>query len=187
MSSLLLVNITKDLKKILLTHNARNHQRIMSRCSSLTFGLLATLLFAATAVNCSHYSSNMFLNGEYQNGLQYRHDDDQRVSSGAAAFISMLSKRASPFVGQQYLPTLLECRGRGQQCVPKNQCINGYFTQQLPKVQVSYSKGILNKIYELKKQKSNKLNFFFFNLKLEGLLKTKTGFLIEIYFQKDFI
>lgn len=106
----------------------------MSRSRSLTCGLLAVLLFAATAVNCSQYSSNMFLNGDYQNGLQYHHDDDLRQSP-AAEFASLLSKRATPFVGQQYLPTLLECRGRGQQCVPKDQCINGYFTQQLTKVQ----------------------------------------------------
>lgn len=78
----------------------------------------------------------MFLNGEYQNGLLSRPEENYKESP-AAAFISLISKRASPFVGQQYLPTLLECRGRGQQCVPKDQCVNGYFTQQLPKVQVS--------------------------------------------------
>lgn len=110
----------------------------MSRCSLLAYGLLATLLFAVTAVNCVQYSSNMFLNGEYQNGLTSRPEDaDGYRQSPAAAFISLISKRASPFMGQQYLPTLLECRGRGQQCVPKDLCINGYFTQQLPKVQVS--------------------------------------------------
>lgn len=114
--------------------------RIMSRCTSLAFGLLATILFASVAVqvNCSQYSSNMFLNGEYQNGLLSRHDDDYKPPSAAAAFISLISKRATPFVGQMYLPTLLECRGRGQQCVPKDKCVNGYFSQQLPKVQVSY-------------------------------------------------
>ncbi|KAM7345079.1 inactive serine protease scarface [Cochliomyia hominivorax] len=108
----------------------------MSRCSCLTYGLLAFILFTTlSVVNCSQYASNMFLNGEYQNGLLSRHDDDYKPPSGAAAFISLISKRASPFVGQQYLPSLLECRGRGQQCVPKDKCINGYFTQQLPKVQ----------------------------------------------------
>ncbi|XP_013106171.1 inactive serine protease scarface [Stomoxys calcitrans] len=107
----------------------------MSSRRSLPYaGILAALVFAAAAVHGSQYSSNMFLNGEYKNGLASHPDEDYR-SNPAAAFISMLSKRASPFVGQQYLPTLLECRGRGQQCVPKDKCLNGYFTQQLPKVQ----------------------------------------------------
>lgn len=107
----------------------------MSPCRTLTVGILAALAFAATIVNGAQYSSNMFLNGDYQNGLKF-HPDEEYRSNPAAAFISMLSKRASPFVGQMYLPSLLECRGR-QQCVPKDKCVNGYFTQQLPKVQVS--------------------------------------------------
>ncbi|XP_061401268.1 inactive serine protease scarface [Musca vetustissima] len=107
----------------------------MLSCRILTFGLVATLSYALTGVHGSQYSSNMFLNGEYKNGLASHPDHEFRPNPAAAAFISMLSKRASPFVGQQYLPTLLECKGRGQQCVPKDKCINGYFNEQLPKVQ----------------------------------------------------
>ncbi|XP_075166139.1 inactive serine protease scarface [Haematobia irritans] len=107
----------------------------MAPCRSITIGgILAVLSLAASTVHGSQYASNMFLNGEYKNGLASHPEEDYR-SDPAAAFISMLSKRAAAFVGQQYLPTLLECRGRAQQCVPKDKCINGYFTEQLPKVQ----------------------------------------------------
>lgn len=117
----------------------------MLPCRRFTMGgLLVALVLTATAVHGSQYTSNMFLNGEYQNGLS-SHPADNYRSNPAAAFISMLSKRATPFVGQQYLPTLLECRGRGQQCVPKDKCTNGFFTQQLPKVQVSGWGGSIRK------------------------------------------
>ncbi|XP_073848920.1 inactive serine protease scarface [Musca autumnalis] len=107
----------------------------MRTCRILTLGLVASILYAVTVVHGSQYSSNMFLNGEYKSGLATHPDNEFRPNPAAAAFISMLSKRASPFVGQQYLPSLLECRGRGQQCVPKEKCNNGYFSEQLPKVQ----------------------------------------------------
>lgn len=102
----------------------------------VALGLVATLLYAVAGALGAQYSSNMFLNGEYKNGLASHPDADFRSNPPAAAFISRLSKRASPFVGQGYLPTLLECTGR-QQCVPKAKCKNGYFTEKLPKVQVS--------------------------------------------------
>lgn len=102
---------------------------------------IAATFFLLTAVNALQYTSNMFLNGDYENGLAKRQDINNKAVNDyrpgqAAALASLLSKRATPFVGQMYLPTLLECK-RPQQCVPKDQCINGYFRRQLPNVQVS--------------------------------------------------
>uniref|UniRef100_A0A1A9WYT2 Uncharacterized protein n=1 Tax=Glossina brevipalpis TaxID=37001 RepID=A0A1A9WYT2_9MUSC len=103
---------------------------------------IAAMLMLLAAANALQYSSNMFLNGDYENGLAKRQDNNNNNNKGvndyrpgqSAALASLLSKRATPFVGQMYLPTLLECK-RPQQCVPKDQCINGYFRRQLPNVQ----------------------------------------------------
>uniref|UniRef100_A0A1B0BUI6 Uncharacterized protein n=1 Tax=Glossina palpalis gambiensis TaxID=67801 RepID=A0A1B0BUI6_9MUSC len=102
---------------------------------------IAATFFLLTAANALQYTSNMFLNGDYENGLAKRQDSNNKAVNDyrpgqAAALASLLSKRATPFVGQMYLPTLLECK-RPQQCVPKDQCINGYFRRQLPNIQVS--------------------------------------------------
>lgn len=82
---------------------------------------LASCIVVATGAD-SRYKSNIFLNGDYQKLV---------TASGhnaANPLAALISKRATPFVGQMYLPTLLECKG-DQFCVPKEKCYAGYFTQ----------------------------------------------------------
>lgn len=88
--------------------------------SMLIIALTSCIVLTAGADN--QYESNIFLNGEYQKLVA------ASSQNAANPLASLISKRASPFVGQMYLPTLLECKG-DQFCVLKEKCSNGYFTQ----------------------------------------------------------
>lgn len=110
----------------------------MSRCRNLISGLLVTILCAN--VHSTQYSANMFLNGQYQNEIQSH--PEQHVSAYRPSNIfldhAIISRQASPFTGPTYLPPkdYLKC-AVGQQCVRKDQCQSGYFTQQQPNIRVS--------------------------------------------------
>lgn len=74
----------------------------------------------------SKYKSNIFLNGEYHK---------LATASGQNAvkpLAALISKRATPFIGQMYLPTLLECKA-DKYCVEKEKCAKGYFSQPADK------------------------------------------------------
>ncbi|XP_017836681.1 inactive serine protease scarface [Drosophila busckii] len=97
---------------------------------------LALPLLLATA-NAS-YQSNMFLNGQYQNEIKSQPESHFSVNPMTNVFLhhAVISRQASPFQAPTYLPPLeqLKCYS-GQQCVRQDQCQNGYFSQQLPKLQ----------------------------------------------------
>lgn len=93
---------------------------IQANFSMLAIALASWIVLAAGAD--PRYKSNIFLNGDYQRMV---------TASGhnaANSLAALISKRATPFVGQMYLPTLLDCKG-DQFCVPKERCLAGYFTQ----------------------------------------------------------
>ncbi|XP_030371636.1 inactive serine protease scarface [Scaptodrosophila lebanonensis] len=102
--------------------------------------LLAWALPLATALTVANasYSGNMFLNGEYKQGLKEHPETHFSVNPSANIFLNhaIISRQASPFQGPTYLPPkeFLKC-SPGQQCVRQGQCQNGYFSQQLPKIQ----------------------------------------------------
>lgn len=98
---------------------------------------LAALLLATVNAN---YQANMFLNGQYQNDIKVQPETHFSVNPASNVFLhhAVISRQASPFQAPTYLPPLeqLKC-GNGQQCVRQDQCQNGYYSQQLPKIQVS--------------------------------------------------
>lgn len=100
---------------------------------------LVVLLGSCMMVN-ANYQANMFLNGQYQNEIKDQPETHFSVNPASNVFLhhAVISRQASPFQAPTYLPPLeqLKC-GNGQQCVRKDQCQNGYYSQQLPKIQVS--------------------------------------------------
>ncbi|XP_037945506.1 inactive serine protease scarface [Teleopsis dalmanni] len=108
----------------------------MSRCRTILLGLLATMLYAN--VHAAQYSANMFLNGQYQNGIKSHPETHFSVNPASNIFLehAIISRQAQGFQGPTYLPPkeFLKCTG-GQTCVRRGQCQSGYFTQQLPKIQ----------------------------------------------------
>ncbi|XP_017057300.1 inactive serine protease scarface isoform X2 [Drosophila ficusphila] len=99
-------------------------------------GLLIVL--AVIALASADYQGNMFLNGQYQNGIRDHKETHLSVNPSSNVFLNhaIISRQASPFQGPTYLPPkeYLKCIS-GQQCVRKDQCLNGFFTQQLPRIQ----------------------------------------------------
>ncbi|EDW61774.1 inactive serine protease scarface isoform X2 [Drosophila virilis] len=110
----------------------------MSRFRSpLALAPLLLLLAMQGAVNAS-YQANMFLNGQYQNDIKDQPETHFSVNPVSNPFLhhAVISRQAAPFQAPTYLPPLeqLKC-ANGQQCVRQDQCQNGYFSQQLPKIQ----------------------------------------------------
>ncbi|KAL7736290.1 hypothetical protein ACLKA6_002959 [Drosophila palustris] len=111
----------------------------MSRFRNLILpsAMLVMLLGMQSAVDAS-YSTNMFLNGQYQNEIKEQPETHFSVNPASNVFLhhAVISRQASPFQAPTYLPPLeqLKC-GNGQQCVRQDQCINGYYSRQLPKIQ----------------------------------------------------
>ncbi|KAM8711062.1 hypothetical protein ACLKA7_000229 [Drosophila subpalustris] len=111
----------------------------MSRFRNLILpsAMLVMLLGMQSAVDAS-YSSNMFLNGQYQNEIKEQPETHFSVNPAMNVFLhhAVISRQASPFQAPTYLPPLeqLKC-ANGQQCVRLDQCINGYYSRQLPKIQ----------------------------------------------------
>jgi len=87
------------------------------------------------------YQGNMFLNGQYQNGIKVQKETQDSVNPSSNVFLNhaIISRQASPFQGPPYLPPkeYLKC-DPGQQCVRHVQCLNGFFTQKFPRIQVSW-------------------------------------------------
>ncbi|KAH8272621.1 hypothetical protein KR018_010184, partial [Drosophila ironensis] len=100
----------------------------------LIFAVALALLGLAT----SDYQGNMFLNGQYQNGVNEHKETHLSVNPTSNVFLNhaIISRQASPFQGPTYLPPkeYLKCTS-GQQCVHQEQCLNGFFSQQLPRIQ----------------------------------------------------
>ncbi|XP_052842638.1 inactive serine protease scarface [Drosophila gunungcola] len=84
------------------------------------------------------YHENMFLNGQYQNGIKEHPETHHSVNPSSNVFLNhaIISRQASPFQGPTYLPPKenLKCAA-GQQCVRQGQCLNGIFSQKLPRIQ----------------------------------------------------
>nr|XP_016926051.1 inactive serine protease scarface [Drosophila suzukii] len=84
------------------------------------------------------YQGNMFLNGQYQNGIKVQKETQDSVNPSSNVFLNhaIISRQASPFQGPPYLPPkeYLKC-DPGQQCVRHVQCLNGFFTQKFPRIQ----------------------------------------------------
>ncbi|XP_055916404.1 inactive serine protease scarface [Eupeodes corollae] len=99
----------------------------MARCKLIPLAMLLVLHAAFGDV-----ASNIFLNGAYKNSI-----DSHPVSSEYQSSISkniflehaIFSRQAQPFSAPKYLPPkeYIKCGG-GQQCVKKNVCQGGYFT-----------------------------------------------------------
>ncbi|XP_017471305.1 PREDICTED: serine proteinase stubble isoform X2 [Rhagoletis zephyria] len=109
----------------------------MLRDRHLLFGLAVTLV--CCGVTLAQYSSNMFLNGEYQNGIKANPSKSQAINPTSNLFLehAIISRQASPFQGPTYLPPeeVLKCSA-GKQCVLKGQCTeDGYFANPALKAQ----------------------------------------------------
>ncbi|XP_054739380.1 inactive serine protease scarface [Anastrepha obliqua] len=104
------------------------HQRLF-------FGLSVTLCCGLTL---AQYSSNMFLNGEYHNGIKANPSKSNAINPVSNIFLehAIISRQASPFQGPTYLPPeeVLKCSA-GKQCVLKSQCSDGYFANPAQKAQ----------------------------------------------------
>lgn len=115
----------------------------MLRCQHILLGLAVTLCCGASF---AQYSSNMFLNGEYQNGIKANPSKSNAISPATNIFLehAIISRQASPFKGPTYLPPeeILKCSA-GKQCVLQGQCLDGYFSNPSLKAQVSGSKNSL--------------------------------------------
>lgn len=100
--------------------------------------LALCITLAVLAAASGDYRANMFLNGQYQNGIKDQKENHLLVNPSTNVFLNhaIISRQASPFQGPTYLPPkeFLKC-APGQQCVRSGQCLNGYFAQQLPKIQ----------------------------------------------------
>ncbi|XP_046866351.1 inactive serine protease scarface [Drosophila willistoni] len=107
----------------------------MSRCRK-QFALVLPLAMLALAN--ANYKGNMFLNGQYRNGIKQQPETHFSVNPTSNVFLNhaIISRQASPFQGPTYLPPkeYLKC-APGQQCVRQGQCQNGFYSQQLPKIQ----------------------------------------------------
>ncbi|CAD7014706.1 unnamed protein product [Ceratitis capitata] len=101
----------------------------------ILFGLTVTLYLGVAS---SQYSTNMFLNGEYQNGIKANPSKLNTINPTPNIFLehAIISRQASPFQGPTYLPPdeILKCSA-GKQCVLKEQCIDGYFSNPTQKAQ----------------------------------------------------
>ncbi|BFG03127.1 inactive serine protease scarface [Drosophila madeirensis] len=99
---------------------------------------VVSMAMLARALASAEYQGNMFLNGQYKNGAKGHQETHFSVNAASNVFLNhaIISRQASPFQGPTYLPPkeFLKCAS-GQQCVRLNQCQNGYYTQQLPKIQ----------------------------------------------------
>lgn len=98
------------------------------------------IVFCVLALGKCDYKGNMFLNGQYQNGVKEIRETHFSVNPTSNVFLqhAIISRQASPFQGPTYLPPkeYLKC-AQGQQCVRQGQCSNGFFSQQVPRIQVS--------------------------------------------------
>ncbi|XP_018792733.1 PREDICTED: serine protease Hayan [Bactrocera latifrons] len=107
----------------------------MLRCKHILLGLAVTLCCAASF---AQYSSNMFLNGEYQNGIKANPSKTNAINRATNIFLehAIISRQASPFQGPTYLPPveILKCSA-GKQCVLQGQCLDGYFSNPSSKAQ----------------------------------------------------
>ncbi|KAH8396882.1 hypothetical protein KR215_005942 [Drosophila sulfurigaster] len=110
----------------------------MSRFRNLMLPLATLLVLGMHDAVNANYNTNMFLNGQYQNEIKEQPETHYSVNPASNVFLhhAVISRQASPFQAPTYLPPLeqLKC-GNGQQCVRQDQCINGYYSQQLPKIQ----------------------------------------------------
>ncbi|XP_017868615.1 PREDICTED: serine proteinase stubble [Drosophila arizonae] len=110
----------------------------MFRFQSTIALVLPMLLVAMQGAVHASYQGNMFLNGQYQNQIKQQPETHFSVNPSTNVFLhhAVISRQASPFQAPTYLPPpeLLKCYN-GQQCVRKDQCQNGYYSQQLPKIQ----------------------------------------------------
>ncbi|SPP75957.1 blast:Serine proteinase stubble [Drosophila guanche] len=99
---------------------------------------VVSMAMMALALASAEYQGNMFLNGQYKNGAKGHQETHFSVNAASNVFLNhaIISRQASPFQGPTYLPPkeFLKCAS-GQQCVRQDQCQNGYYTQQLPKIQ----------------------------------------------------
>ncbi|XP_016977608.1 inactive serine protease scarface [Drosophila rhopaloa] len=100
--------------------------------------LYVCITLAVLALASADYQANMFLNGEYQNSIKEHKETHHSVNPSTNVFLNhaIISRQASPFQGPTYLPPkeYLKCLP-GQQCVRQGQCLNGIFSQQLPRIQ----------------------------------------------------
>ncbi|KAH8320309.1 hypothetical protein KR074_003078, partial [Drosophila pseudoananassae] len=96
------------------------------------------LLVCVLALGSCDYQENMFLNGQYQTGVKENRETHFSVNPTSNVFLNhaIISRQASPFQGPTYLPPkeYLKC-AQGQQCVRQEQCLNGIFSQQVPRIQ----------------------------------------------------
>ncbi|EDW01151.1 inactive serine protease scarface [Drosophila grimshawi] len=109
----------------------------MSRFRS-SLALVLPLLLAMHGTANASYQGNMFLNGQYQNDIKVHPETHFSVNPASNVFLhhAVISRQAAPFQAPTYLPPLEQLRcTNGQQCVRLDQCQNGYFSQQLPKIQ----------------------------------------------------
>ncbi|KAH8372954.1 hypothetical protein KR009_008972, partial [Drosophila setifemur] len=100
--------------------------------------LSLVLALGVLAMTSADYQGNMFLNGQYQNNVKDHRETHLTVNPSSNVFLNhaIISRQASPFQGPTYLPPkeFLKCAS-GQQCVRQGQCQNGFFSQQLPRIQ----------------------------------------------------
>ncbi|KAH8234319.1 hypothetical protein KR038_007691, partial [Drosophila bunnanda] len=100
--------------------------------------LVLVFSLAALGLANADYQGNMFLNGQYQNGVKEHKETHHSVNPTTNVFLNhaIISRQASPFQGPTYLPPkeYLKC-APSQQCVRQSQCVNGFFSQQLPRIQ----------------------------------------------------
>ncbi|XP_016962441.1 inactive serine protease scarface [Drosophila biarmipes] len=84
------------------------------------------------------YQANMFLNGQYRNGIKDQQETQHSLKPSSNVFLNhaIISRQASPFQGPTYLPPkeYLKC-DLGQECVSRGQCLNGFFTRKFPRIQ----------------------------------------------------
>ncbi|XP_067633104.1 inactive serine protease scarface isoform X2 [Eurosta solidaginis] len=122
-----------------------HHNQSISRTEQRQFKMLWSkhFLFGLSIALCwgcsfAQFSSNIFLNGEYQNSIKANPSKIQSINPASNVFLehAIISRQASPFQGPTYLPPeeILKCSA-GKQCVLKEQCVDGNFANPSLKAQ----------------------------------------------------